>query len=438
MVWTNAVDSAIQGTEIQFKKNGEADSLYVTATLAGRARTTAEIANVTVGVTYNIRVRHFSFDNVSSVYSSVANIAIAQPDTITNPSNLGVTTDKPFNIELSWTNPSNTNMRAVDVHADTTTGYAPSTSNLIGTYYGDIGKKKTVLIGRSHGLSYDQDYYFKIRAVNIYGSVVEDGSGNPVYVTSPAGKIKKVTTVDVENLSATVVNTGTLNASLVSVTNLNATNINTGKLTLSGSATDAVRLGKGTFEDTSVSGFFLGFTAAPATIEPAFSIGNATSGLSYKPSTGLSIKGSVEATSGKIADFLINTTSITDVANSFGLSSAVTGGDDVRFYAGATLANKATAPFRVTEAGAVTATSGTIGGFTIGSTSLIAGANTTRVSLSTADGIHLGNNTFSSAPFRVTKAGVVTATSATITGAITATSGAVSYTHLTLPKNREV
>jgi hypothetical protein len=74
--------------------------------------------------------------------------------------------------------------------------------------------------------------------------------------------------------------------------------------------------------------------------------------------------------------------------------------------------------------GEITSVSGTIGGFTLGSTSLTAGDGTTRVSLSTADGIHLGDNTFASAPFRVTPAGVLTATGAGITGAITATSGA--------------
>ncbi len=73
--------------------------------------------------------------------------------------------------------------------------------------------------------------------------------------------------------------------------------------------------------------------------------------------------------------------------------------------------------------GNITSTSGTIGGFTLGATSLIAGDGTSRVSLSTADGISLGNNTFANAPFRVTPAGALTATSATISGAITATSG---------------
>ena len=73
--------------------------------------------------------------------------------------------------------------------------------------------------------------------------------------------------------------------------------------------------------------------------------------------------------------------------------------------------------------GEITSVSGTIGGFTLGSTSLTAGDGTTRVSLSTADGIHLGDNTFASAPFRVTPAGAVTATSVNITGTVDASDG---------------
>ena len=71
--------------------------------------------------------------------------------------------------------------------------------------------------------------------------------------------------------------------------------------------------------------------------------------------------------------------------------------------------------------GEIVANTGVIGGFTVDSDSLIAGSGATRVSLSTANGIHLGNNTFSSAPFRVDRAGALTATSATITGALTLT-----------------
>mgnify|MGYP003640367680 CR=1 FL=1 len=75
--------------------------------------------------------------------------------------------------------------------------------------------------------------------------------------------------------------------------------------------------------------------------------------------------------------------------------------------------------------GNISATTGTVGGFTIGSTNLIAGDEATRVSLSTADGISLGDNTFADAPFSVTPAGALTATNATITGSISATTGAI-------------
>lgn len=67
-------------------------------------------------------------------------------------------------------------------------------------------------------------------------------------------------------------------------------------------------------------------------------------------------RGSISATSGTIGGFEIGTDYIRDVANSFGLSSAVTGGNDPRFWAGTTLANIATAPVRIYEDGSMVAT----------------------------------------------------------------------------------
>lgn len=86
--------------------------------------------------------------------------------------------------------------------------------------------------------------------------------------------------------------------------------------------------------------------------------------------------GTITASSGSIGGFNIGSNFIRDSANSMGLSSAATGGDDVRFWAGDTFANRASAEFRVTESGAlvatnatitgsITATSGSIGGWDI-------------------------------------------------------------------------
>ena len=72
--------------------------------------------------------------------------------------------------------------------------------------------------------------------------------------------------------------------------------------------------------------------------------------------------GVLSATVGTIGGFSVGSDYIRDSANSMGLASTVTGGDDVRFWAGDTFANRATAPFRVLESGAVTMTSATISG----------------------------------------------------------------------------
>jgi hypothetical protein len=81
-------------------------------------------------------------------------------------------------------------------------------------------------------------------------------------------------------------------------------------------------------------------------------------GAKWDKSAGVfAVKGEITAYSGTIGGFNLGVDHIKDVANSFGLTSVVTVGDDIRFWAGSTFANRASAPFRVTEAGAVTASS---------------------------------------------------------------------------------
>jgi hypothetical protein len=128
----------------------------------------------------------------------------------------------------------------------------------------------------------------------------------------------------------------------------------------------------------------------------------------------VTVRGFISATSGTVGGFTINATSLQDIAGMVGLSSAVTAGDDIRFWAGS--ATPSAAPFSVTEAGVLKATSGTVGGFTLGSTALTAGTGATRIQLDTTTGIHLGATAFADAPFSVTLAGALKSTSGTIGG----------------------
>lgn len=88
-----------------------------------------------------------------------------------------------------------------------------------------------------------------------------------------------------------------------------------------------------------------------------------------------------------IAGWVIAAADLKDVAGTVGLSSAVTGGDDIRFWAGH--ATPASAPFRVTEAGALVASSATVSG-TVNATAGYFGDGATRVAIEAA-GINVGN-----------------------------------------------
>lgn len=111
-----------------------------------------------------------------------------------------------------------------------------------------------------------------------------------------------------------------------------------------------------------------------------------------------------------------------------------------RLWAGAEAG--ADAPFSVTKegvlaatgaaiSGAITALTGNIGGWTIGA-ALTAGAGASAVGLAPGTyPFYAGAVDPAAAPFRVTAAGALVATAATITGAITATSGAIGTLNVT-------
>jgi len=76
--------------------------------------------------------------------------------------------------------------------------------------------------------------------------------------------------------------------------------------------------------------------------------------------TSATLSGNITATTGNIGGWVVTADDLKDVAGTVGMSSAVTGGDDIRFFAGHT--TPSSAPFYVTEAGVLVASSATITG----------------------------------------------------------------------------
>lgn len=115
---------------------------------------------------------------------------------------------------------------------------------------------------------------------------------------------------------------------------------------------------------------------------------------------------SLEAICAKIGGFTIGSSAIYN--NTTALAGAVNS-----VYLGTDGISCGTA-FKVTKAGSLTATSGTVGGFTIGSSALY---NNTTTLAGASDSVYLGTDGIScGTTFKVTKAGALTATSGTVGG----------------------
>jgi hypothetical protein len=282
--------------------------------------------------------------------------------------------------------------------------------------------------------------------------VMTAGSGNNVAVISPTdatyrlwlghstGAAAPFSVTSTGAISATSGSVGGWTLSSTSFTGGDTTIASAGDITL-GTGENVARLSS---SDAAYRLWLGGSTASTAPFRVT-STGALTA-------TGVDITGAVSASSGQIGGFAIGATSLTagSGATAVGIIPA-----SFPFFAGSSTAS--TAPFRVTSTGSLTATSanitgtistsditatgGTIGGWGLSSTSLTGGdttiaatgditlgtgANVARLSSSDpAYRLWLGGSTASTAPFRVTSTGAVTATDANISGTVTATSGAI-------------
>ena len=202
-------------------------------------------------------------------------------------------------------------------------------------------------------------------------------------------------------------------------------------------------------------------TAASGTGFYLDDVGNfrfASSSTNYISGSGgtLAVSGSIVASSGSIGAWLISSNALVggSSSNTVGLVPNATAGG-IAIYSGSSTASAA--PFRVTNtgiltatganisgsisasagsfSGSITATSGSIGGWILSSSALSAGTGASAIGLisapdSSSISIYAGSATASAAPFRVTNGGVLTASSANISGniisaSITSTSGSI-------------
>ncbi len=165
--WTNNASDKVTLTEITYKLNGDAN--YTSDFTAGKGVTKASIPNVVVGSTYNVKIRHIDVNGVASAYTSAVNITIAAASTApSTPSNLSASASK-GQILVSWTNPNNTDLRAVKVYRKTSNSTPTDDTNLVDTLAGEPNAVTTTVFGDQDGLTAGTTYYFWVRAINHSG-----------------------------------------------------------------------------------------------------------------------------------------------------------------------------------------------------------------------------------------------------------------------------
>ena len=146
------------------------------------------------------------------------------------------------------------------------------------------------------------------------------------------------------------------------VTNLAAINADMGAITAGTITLDSsgyIRGGQTSY-DTGPAGFYLGYSAGAYKL----AIGDPTGNKLTWDGSGLTVSGDITAMTGRIGGddgWVVSPGYIKDVAGTSGLSSVVTGGNDIRFWAGST--NPALAPFRVYENGNVVANNLSLSGY---------------------------------------------------------------------------
>lgn len=229
-----------------------------------------------------------------------------------------------------------------------------------------------------------------------------------------AGRIVLPTALGPGTLKKNSIKAKSITSTMIDVNDLNSVNANTGDLNITGNLTmstdGAIRAGKTGYSDTVNSGYWLGVDSAV----PKFRIGSSSQSLLWD-GTNLTITGSITATTGTIGGWTIGSTSLTADAGATGMASSGT----YRFWTGDS--TPANAEFYVTSLGYLKSTSGNIGGWDIDALGIRLGSGATQRGLdSGSTAFYAGSATPGSAPFRVTTAGAVTMTNATISGTITA------------------
>lgn len=427
---------------------------------------------------YIVQLKAVTVNGATSFFSTARTVTVTSVgevvQTPTLPSGLSVAT-APFAVTVNWagtySSSTFTGFKSVDIYAvgsdlgsSVTSGITDT--NLVGNLTVNNTPNKINIsldnLRQALGLSTNSDVY-SATIFYYFNATNRDGTkfGSPTY-----------TRINSSSVVPTKANFIDLVSGVISIENLVAGNGNFSSWLRTGSAGGA-RIELSAVSDFSNSGYTVqkGLTAyssgnteifkldldsgaltinGSGTFSGSLSAASGTFAGTLSAATG-SFSGTITASGGTIGGIIIAADAIqngaTSGASTFRLDSSgkarfgASGGNSIIIDPAigifqSTNGNSANGNFTLNATG-----SSTISGWTIGSSSISKGTtilsssgtngliqigSSTSFFKASSDGLQLGNETFGSAPFRVTPEGALTATSATITGTVNATGGTFS------------
>lgn len=224
ITWTNNTSDAIQGTEIYYATDG---STFQSAGTVGKSTSRFFIPNVVVGTTYTVKVRHFTWKNVYGAFTSTVATTIAYGGSgVSRPTSLSATTGKALLITVTWTNPSDTNLRSVILYRRENNASSPSSSHIVATYSGEPNKKMTAVFGKHDGLTAGVNYYFWVQAVNHAG----EASTLTGLSSTGGNQFGNYVHIDAEDIIANAITANQIEAGTITSSELGANSIVAAKI----------------------------------------------------------------------------------------------------------------------------------------------------------------------------------------------------------------
>lgn len=236
-----------------------------------------------------------------------------------------------------------------------------------------------------------------------------------------AGYYVSPTALGPGKLSKNTIKAKTITGNMIDVSNLQAVNTNTGSLTVNGDLTIGTSGSLRSGKTAYSDTINSGFWLGMDGGTPKFRMGSTAQSILWDGAT-LTITGTITATSGTIGGWIIGSTDLTSDTGATGIASS----GSYRLWIGNS--TPASAVFSVTSAGLMKSRSGDIGGWTIDNVGIRLGSAGTERGMDTGSIAFYAGGSPGSAPFRVSTAGAVTATNVTLTGAITASSLSITGT----------